>query len=369
MQIQIASPVSETIFFAAVFLPALFIFLKRITDRSVLSLTTSNELKGLAILMVVFSHIGYFLSADTRFLYSFSAMAGVGVNLFLFLSGFGLATSTCRRGLSALDCYRQRILRLFIPLWICLTTFFILDWLILAKTYSAAVIIQSFAGFFASADIFNDLNSPLWYFTLIFFYYLIFPLLFEKKHPFISAALMLLASYFILSFSLPVDWIVLKLYKLHLWAFPLGVAFAGLMLKPGWWSKFFPTKFEKIIGKLKKMETPVRLALIAILGALVYYFFRNSGIGESIFKEQAISIVTTAVIIGVFLLKKIEFRLLYWFGLFSFEIYLWHWPLLYRYDFLYNFLPAGIATLIYLSLFLALGHILKKIETRLPKVI
>jgi peptidoglycan/LPS O-acetylase OafA/YrhL len=229
--------------------------------------------------------------------------------------------------------------------------------------------IQSFAGFFPEADIFQSLNSPLWYFTLILFYYLVFPLLFEKRHPLVSAGLILLASYFVLSLNLPVNWDVLRMYQRHLWSFPLGIFFAGLMLKKSFWQRFFPTPTEKFLQNLTRLKTFSRWVLIAFFCFVAGYFAINSGIGESLNKEQTVSIIAMAAIVGIFLLKRFQFRLFYWFGLFSYEIYLLHWPIVYRYDLIYKFLPAGIATIIYLALFLFLGWGLRKVDDYLVKKI
>jgi len=360
MPILIVQPVRETIIFAVIFLAALFIFINKRKDRGGLTLGATAELKGLAILMVIFCHVGYFLSADTRFLFPFSTLAGVGVNLFLFLSGFGLATSTCQRGLTALQCYRRRLIRLFVPLWLTLAVIVILDFALLTRVWPLSAMIQSLVGFFPAAGIYDSLNSPLWYFTLILFYYLIFPLLFGKRHPVISAVLILLASYFLLTFNLPILPDVIKLYRLHLWAFPLGVAFAGWLLRPGFWQKLFPTKLAQFFAALDRLGRFRRWALISGLIFAAGYLGLHSGVGESIGKEQLISLLTVGALIGIFMLKKMEFRLLYFFGLYSYEIYLLHWPLLLRHDFLYKFLPGSIATIIYLGVFLALGFGLKK---------
>jgi peptidoglycan/LPS O-acetylase OafA/YrhL len=66
-------------------------------------------------------------------------------------------------------------------------------------------------------------------------------------------------------------------------------------------------------------------------------------------------------IIWLFSANKIEFKLLSLFGLYSYEIYLFHWPILARYDIFYKYTPAWLATALYLVFFLGLAWFFKKI--------
>jgi peptidoglycan/LPS O-acetylase OafA/YrhL len=76
--------------------------------------------------------------------------------------------------------------------------------------------------------------------------------------------------------------------------------------------------------------------------------------------EQTISLITMFSIIFVFIAKNIEFKFFRIFGKYSYEIYLFHWPLLSRYDLFYKYLPASIATIIYLLEFILLAYLLQK---------
>src|SRR3989344_7778555 len=229
MLIKIADPLFQTVLFSAVFLSLLLLSIRKTKEESLFSKEVTNQLKGLAILAIIFSHIGYFLSADTRFLYPFSVLAGVGVNLFLFLSGFGLTVSQLKSPLSPFVFYKKRLFKLFAPLWLIISMILILDNLVLNRTYPYSETFFSFLGFYPRADLFQNLNPPLWYFSIILFLYLIFPLTFIKRIYWVAPVLVLLLSLFMLDLSLPVDPDVLKLYKLHTIAFPLGMFF-GLII-------------------------------------------------------------------------------------------------------------------------------------------
>jgi peptidoglycan/LPS O-acetylase OafA/YrhL len=309
-----------------------------------------QELKGFAILAIVFSHIGYFLVADHRFLFPLSTIAGVGVDLFLLVSGFGLVASALKTARKPFDFYKRRLDKLFIPLWTALVVFFAMDFFILGKTYTLDYMLQSFVGFFASADIYGDLNSPLWYITLIIFFYLVFPLLFMQRRPMVSAVLVLAAAYAIHMLTLPLLSGVAHLHELHLWAFPVGMAFAALLN-------------GKVVGKISPL--PLYLGLFAVLLGSVGYFALHSNIGAGVFLEQGTSILTALLLCALFLIKKFEIKLLYLFGVFSYEIYLFHWPIMYRYDMFFRFFPPWLAVLLYVALFLGIGWLFQEAHRRL----
>lgn len=357
MLISINNPRFETVIFAAVFLIALLIFIKPRKISEWFPATLTTELKGLAILMIVLSHIGYFLVNDHQFLWPLTIMAGVGVNLFLFLSGFGLTASSLQKDLSVIQFYRRRLLKLFTPFWLSLAVFLLMDFFILKITYSWAFIGKAIVGIFTHADLYQDLNSPLWYFTFILGYYLLYPLVFSKKCPWLSALALYLIGYLVIYFKpVQLDY-VLHLYKIHIIAFPLGVLAAWAITK---------LKNPEILEKLSRGWYAIGYySILAGLLALFVYANINSGIGGSACLEQWMSILAVLAISLVFILKKIEFRLFYWFGLYSYEIYLWHWPIMYRYDIFYSWLPAWLATVIYLAFFVGLGWLVFKLTNKL----
>ena len=373
MMISINNPVQATYIFMAIFGLALLLSLRRKpAGEELLSVAITQSLKGLAILMVFFSHIGYFLVADHRFLYPLSIMAGVGVNLFLFLSGYGLLVSTIKKQYSVWQFYWHRMLKVFIPFWIAVTTFFVLDALILKLTYSWSYIGRSILGFFPRADLFHDLNSPLWYITLILFYYLIFPIVFWKKRPYVSAVIIYVISYVIVQRQPQFLNEVLHLYEVHLIAFPLGMLLGSLFyqgqlgstLSQVAWVKsaFNAIKNYHLANVVKKAgHYAVLLALLAVIG----YTAINSGIGQGSIIEERTSIVTMLAITALFMAMKVEFRLLYLFGIYSYEIYLLHWPIMYRYDLFFKVMPAWLAVIAYLALFCGLGWLFSQISRKI----
>lgn len=353
MQISVIDPVFQTHLFIAV-LSLVLLFSLRKREAGDIGSKTTQELKGFAIVAILIAHVGYYLSRDTQFLFPYSILAGVAVDLFLFLSGFGLAASAFSKELPPFSFYRRRLLKIFIPLWLTLAFFFLADFLFLGKTYGVLYLLKSMLGIFTQANLFSDINSPLWYITLILFYYLVFPVLFSRRYPYYSALGLYLLTLTIMWWYPGWFFWVLPLYQIHLMAFPLGLVGAALV------------RHTKRLPDIRL--TVLNYAVLATLALGIAYFAYNSGVGKNHWIAEGISILTLFLVLAFFVLKRLEVRLFSLFGAVSFEIYLLHWPILYRYDILFKYLPAGIAMLAYLALFLALGwglqKIIKTIDTR-----
>lgn len=354
MEIEVSDPVTQTNYFAFVFLSALIFSIRH--KKTILSFTKemTEDLKGFGILAVMFSHIGYFLVSGDKFLFPLSILAGVGVNLFLFLSGFGITLSELSKPVNILEFYKKRLPKLFVPMWITITAFILLDFAFLQKTYPIQTLLQNYLGFFPRADIFLDLDSPLWYFSLIFFYYLTFPLFYWRKFPLLCAPLLLLAGYFTLHMPLPVNESVLDLYKLHFMSFPLGVYFALLIKQENLHPVKTIIKEAFVKYNLKYFFAPVFIVIF-------FYTSFNSGVDLGKLIEQTYSLITMFSVIFLFFISSYRFSLFGLSGKYSYQIYLIHWPVLSRYGFLYFYSPAFLATSLYLGIFVGLGSLMQRI--------
>ncbi len=368
MKTEILDPQFQTTIFIVLFFIVLVLTVRSKIKTAFLDLQLTDELKGFAIFTVVFGHIGLFLTSSDKFLFPLSILSGVGVNLFLLLSGFGLTMSQIRNPLNPFRFYIKRLVKLFIPLWIILTLVISLDLIFFNRIYPSQTLIYNFSGFFPSADLTWDIDSPLWYFTLILFYYLIFPLVLIKRAPIISAIIILLVSQNVLRSSLitNIHQDVLKLHYLHIYSFPLGIILANIIT-----NSYLKSSKRYLVNLIDKYFIFKYLKLIFCLILLfpIGYFAIHSGVGESIRVEQNISVLLTLIILLVFLLKPIRFKLFEIFGIYSYEIYLLHWPLVSRYDLIYKYTPAWLATLLYLGVFLSLGFLLQKFVKKISSLV
>jgi peptidoglycan/LPS O-acetylase OafA/YrhL len=364
MLISISNAGEATFFVGVVLLAAILLSSRVRTETTFFSHEVTAELKGLAILLIIFSHIGYFLVSDHSFLVPFSNYAGLGVDLFLLLSGYGIMTSALQRPLSIWQFYKLRLSKIYIPVAITVLLFTLLDAIFLHKLYPNTVVLKNMLGFFPSADLYNDVNSPLWFVTLLLAQYLLFSLFFWRRAPFLSGCAIVIVNLIFLHQNIPayfgVSTSVVSLYRLHCIAFPLGLFFGALANQP----VVLLQKIKSIILKkifsefVKKVFISIFFAGIAIV---LGYTLTHASIGEGWKKEEATSLVSSIAVIILFISKKIRISLLGLFGKYSFEIYLLHWPLLYRYNIFYNIFPAGFATLAYLSTFLLLGFFYQKV--------
>lgn len=359
MQVSVIDPVQQTILFSVVLGIVLLLTFFKKQNYTPLSLT--QELKGFAILVIIFAHIGYSLSTDSQFLFPLSVLAGVGVNLFLFLSGYGLTFSELHKGNGIIGFYIKRLLRLFIPFWIVLLVLFLLDYFLLGGSYSKEYIVKAILGIFTRADIPTDINSPLWYFSFILFYYLFFPLVFSKRYTWATALVLYAAVWLVVKMDLPFFADVMRFYQVHMLAFPLGILAAAYLQKP----KSILFEIQKIYSRFERYLYHI---LIIGLSILIGYLAIHSNVGALPHIEEATSLFTMFVIIALFIVKKREFKVFSLFGFFSYEIYLFHWPLLYRYDFLYTHMPPWIATILYLGVFIGIAYVLKKLSDLILKI-
>ena len=360
MQVIVHSPYLSTLVFSILLVIAILASMRSKRNDELLSMPVTQELKGFAILTVIFCHIGYFLVTDSRFLFPLSIMSGVGVDLFLFLSGFGLTMSALGKNISVAGFYKKHLAKIYVPLWVTLGIFFILSFFVAHIGYSFGYIARSFAGIFTSADIYHDINSPLWFITPIVFYYLLFPIVFSKKYPWVSAIILFLAGFCIVCINPQILGGVIGLYKLHITAFPVGILFAWLFSR-----QTVSDKLKKIVGNIKVFAYyPLVLSLMLAIGYLAYF----SGVGGSTAWQTFISILSGLLIIVLFILKRVRIGFLSLLGIYSFEIYLIHWPIMYHYDIFYRFAPAWLATALYLGLFLGLGFLLQKLSAKISNV-
>lgn len=359
MIVLISNPVFQTAVFSAILLVVLIISLRKRKDCEFFPISVSQELKGFAILTVVFAHVTYALVSDTRFLHPLSTMAGVGVDLFLILSGYGLIISSLKKPSSIWQFYKYRLSKLYTPFWFLLVIFFLLDFFILKINYSWSYVVRSFFGLFTNANLYVDVNAPFWYFSWIVMYYLIFPWLLIRNKPWLSAILIYLFTFILLQIQPHFLDQVAHLYRVHLMAFPLGLLLGWFFNFSTSWVKIrevFKSRLSFLTApEQKNKKRLLKFSFGFLVFVFILYIVKHSGVGKEAIVEESMSIITSLALMILFLIKRFEIKVFYWIGFFSYEIYMFHWPIMYRYDLLFKFLPAWLAMALYLVIFVGLA--------------
>src|ERR1017187_4440775 len=130
-----------------------------------------DELKGVAILLIILYHAGGVL------VWQNTLHGDIGVDLFVVISGIGLALSS--RVETAAAFLRRRLIRIFPAYWIVLTTFLLANTHFLQHRYTRFNIILHFLGIHAwFGDFFAfSIDDSFWFITLIVCLYLMYAFL------------------------------------------------------------------------------------------------------------------------------------------------------------------------------------------------
>ena len=371
MPITLTDDIYQTNLIVIAILIAVVLFtFRRAKHTDLFPISVTQELKGLGILTVVFAHFAYMLVTNADFLFPLSIIAGVGVDLFLFMSGYGLTVGMLKKPLPVLEFYKRRVIKIFIPFWVAIIIIFAADAIFLDKNYGVSYMIQSLLGWFPTANGSEDVNSPFWYITWMMMFYALFPLVFSTKRPWLSAIILAVIATLIGVYN-PLEMGDNWLHRLHTVAFSLGIVFAWLLFE----SK---DKENKLVKTLKHFRNEAKfmpyVAIVLMLAVVVYMSLHTTAnhwptltaiLGKGFFVDQLTSIIIMFAFIVIFSLKKFDNKFLSIYGLYSFEVYLIHWPLIGRYDIFFDILPAWAAVVAWMVSFILVSWLLQKITAPL----
>ena len=164
-----------------------------------------NGIYGIAIVMICIFHLNNTLSEGvqivsfvSRTASFFFDMFNIGVDMFLFLSGFGLYYSM-RKNPDPVSFYNKRLLRIIPAYWTGLALFYAASFLFTSSVDIKALLMKMFMiDFYVSGDQF------LWYPAFITVLYTMFPVYFrladtlnKKRIVFIAVLILCITSHFI----------------------------------------------------------------------------------------------------------------------------------------------------------------------------
>lgn len=350
----------------AVLLVVLLLTFRKSQRTDIFPVAVTEELKGFGILTVVFAHFAYMKVTNADFLFPLSIIAGVGVDLFLFMSGYGLTVGMLKKPMGVLDFYKKRVIKIFIPFWVALILIFAADAIFLGVTYSVPYMIQSALGWFPTAVGFGDVNSPFWYITWMMMFYILYPLVFMVSKPWLSAIILAVIATLIGTFN-PLELGDNWLHRLHTVAFSMGIICAWLLLETKDKENKLVTAIKEFRNNSNLVRCVVVIAMIGVVGYMSLHTTANhwptltSILGQGFYVDQFTSIVIMIALIVIFSLKKLDNKFLAIYGVYSFEVYLIHWPLIGRYDIFFDYLPSWAAVIAWMISFILVSILLQKI--------
>ncbi len=322
-------------------------------DIIFLDLGTSLMFRGLAILLLLFGHFSEMcLAHDARLPVDGGFLA---VCIFLFLSGYGLVQ---RYGVGCIEgsFLPNRLLRLFVPLWLTLTLFVWLDKWLLGLSHPLWEVAMNYCGVMLNGA-FVRVNSPAWFVDYILLQYVIFFFLFKSSlgirkkivFQFIASVALAICIYSTALFDYFSIWLQYTL------VFPFGVFF-GLITRNA--------KLQRgLVGE--RGGKVVYVALLSVVASMCIIWVTgefSSQIGHhpKLLMQQIA--VLGFVISGGYVLcaLNVESLFLVFLGKYSFEIFLLHLPFMVKYDFVLFRKPLVLSSLLYLAVLIALSVALQK---------
>ena len=295
-------------------------------DISALGRYNTTVYKGVAILSVMLCH---FMGRFGHGITWFTPLGGIGVAVFLVLSGYGLTVSWEKTGHKAW--WRKRLLSTFLP-------YFLIQ--IVAYWPFHGFSVQSFL---LDITLISPQYSNGWYLTYLLMWYIAFYLVMRfsviRKFMFPIFAVLSLVSFFAFAKTYP-------LRAEQSFSFFAGVLFAKLN--------------QEKISKIFRLRYGILslFAGITFLGIKQLPLIRNSG--EYIYNLVELFIKLPCaiglMIVLYCLLKHVHLRAIYWVGIVSYELYIVHGyvleqvPVTWWGGLLFVFITAVASTLIWLLL-------------------
>ncbi|MFW9865981.1 MAG: acyltransferase family protein [Candidatus Thorarchaeota archaeon] len=298
-----------------------------------------NSIKALSILGVILGHLlrpPKELGFDILY---FWYPGGVGLNIFVFLSGFLLMVGLLRKNKeehSWVRWYKTRIMRIFLLFIISTLVTLLVRYLVYEDVYSLNSILIHMGGTGSTPNNpdFFLIDPHHWYITLILSCYLLFPVFYYLIKKNCKIMLILSISFFILYsflFQLIPSMMVSITYLPRYFLFIFGMIF-------GFWIGKDNLKNLNFFGRNRKAVLLLSLSFNVLLFFSIFFHFYSLSILRVVFLSL-ISIVITLLLIFFFKYRFKTNKILNIVGNKTYEIYLFQFLiiiLIYRIDTLLN---------------------------------
>jgi peptidoglycan/LPS O-acetylase OafA/YrhL len=289
-KLQIDNPFFD-VFLVAGLIVLFFSTLRKSVNDNTLSFLQTNQMRGLAIILILFNHLCYYTEPSPSLYGVWSESGMVGVAIFFILSGYGLSISMQQKGIQGF--FLKRVSRILIPIIFALGLLLLLK--ILLEGTEQNILLEIPRILFAM----NSLDGKNWFVVFILFWYSLLYLTFK------------------FSLSNPNKLIFLFLVSLALISIPQthGLAKVNAFSFPfGCWMGFNSSLIKDKINRLVHKDTSILIGCILGSVLLSTLLFRAS----DLFRFQAYSAILLTLILaaifssfcllylGVFLNRKLN---------------------------------------------------------------
>lgn len=290
-----------------------------------LDVEQTNQLKGIAIILIIVGHLWVHVSELKPYL----ILGGDGVSLFLILSGYGLTLSHINNPCTFKCFITKRFNKIYYAYWVATVFIMLMDYAYLDRIYSFQDIVMTFIGININCAT-QHIDYVRWYITFLLFWYFVF---------YVSTKLQSKRDAVIFLYSVSLILFPINYYYLHfgwyqIFSFPVGC---------------FIAYYFDVIQNVLKRYCSISISVTVIFAGLVAfvlfkcYFFEI--LIETIpflillFIRESISILLSLSILVV-MYHLTNFSLISSFlsliGIISYELFLFHGPLLIKYNFVLN---------------------------------
>ena len=376
-KVQVSNPLILNLSLLFVFASLVFSSLRKTKGDMPLSLLQTNQMKGIAIIVIILHHLSIYVIKNPTDLAIFIDAGYVGVAVFLMISEMGIYISLESKGIK--DFFFKKIIRLYIPVGLAMVLEVSLIHILLPTQSN---ILLDFGRI-----IFDILkvDRNMWFVVFILFWYcmlyLTFCLNLSK-----TAKLIFLVSVSVIILSIPnpsTEWSYFTLGKINAFSFPVGcligikhkfivqklevlrksniailfgAVFCLVVLSN--LTNYFALKHSKvgflillglvaivsriyIVNKKLKLDNRIETYYLVLAVAIVYFNYLNLGsehnnIAVNTFDN--LSGMLSAGVIGLLVTTLVKFNVysmfLSFLGDISFEVYLLHGMFMYSFDFI-----------------------------------
>lgn len=312
----------------------------------------TNQSKGIAILAVIIGHFAWSAINDKNQLSIFTHWGYISVGIFLTLSAYGLYKSYEKRGLEKF--WIKRVGKVLIPYAIITVIWLIMDWKLLRINHGIVSSLMMVLGINLNPGWRKSVDFNMWYITYLLVWYLIFYIVYKFKLSKVYSQIIFYFLAFVIMFLTARNITIIN-WGISALNFPVGITIA--------------IYYERIISYFQKVKYKIYILIASQCVFILLYFISklikiniNDITLQYLFNSLSAVFLAISVFLLFFMLSywKIFSKFLEFTGIISFELYLLHGPLMYRYDFILWRGPIEITFLIYLIVLYALSIVYKK---------